>query len=56
MSRPLSSYPESERKAAAQRRMQSEENGLGKLSAQDFLNRKSAKKVEVKVEVQPEQD
>ena len=41
MSKPLIWFPEgAQRKAAAQRRAANPEGGIGKVAAQDFLNRK----------------
>ncbi len=53
MSKPLTSYPEgAQRDAAAQKRVANPAGGIGKVAAQDYLNRKRAKAV--KAEVKPE--
>ncbi len=49
MARPLSSFPAEKREEVAHKRAGAVENGLGKLSAQDFLNRKQPKAKAVKV-------
>lgn len=54
MSKPLGSFPEEQRTAKARERAGAVENGLGKLSAQDYLKKK---KITLKeIEKKPKDD
>lgn len=48
MTKALRKYPESERKAVAQRRVQSNTKGLGYWAAIDFLKKEEKKQAEKK--------
>jgi len=56
MTKPLSSYPESERKSIVTRRLNGKTCGLGFLSARDFENSKNAKEAKKKKPVLPIED
>lgn len=49
MAKPLSSFVEADRERVVARRLAAVENGLGKLSAQDYRARKAAKPKAAKV-------